>query len=107
MHTAIRAIVCNGQFVDAYARQSSHFRANLTQGAVARHFQTDRPFRDFCERVVSVLEERCASYRPETFRQLLWRNYLRGLENYGRWQMSDMGGLLMVLYTVKQMAGEK
>lgn len=109
MHTAIRAIVCNGEFVDAYARQSSHFRANLTQGAIARHFPTDPSFRDFCERTVAVLEERCASYPPETFRHLLWRAYLTELDDrgHGKWQMSGTRELLFVFNALRQLAGEK
>lgn len=77
VHRSVRAIVCNGEFVDAYARVSEHPVANLSRGAVAMHFR-DRRLPGLCERAVQALEERCAGLDAATFRRDLYTEYVDG-----------------------------
>ncbi len=79
-HVAIRAIVCNGQFVDAYARSSPNPRVNLSQGARAVALNS-RGLDKFCEMAVREFEEECAKFRVATFRKEL---YSRLLDEIGR-----------------------
>lgn len=74
-YSSIRAIVCNGKFVDAYERYSPEKRVNLSQGAKARAYEADG-LAEFCEYVVKNYEQECASLNPETFKQQLYSSYL-------------------------------
>ena len=76
LYAVIRAIVCNGQFVDAYMRVSPNPRVNLSQDAEAYPFEADSKFRQFCEMVVGVFEHLCLQYEPNTFRRVLYRFYV-------------------------------
>ena len=79
-YSSIRAIVCNGKFVDAYERYSPEKRVNLSQGAKARAFERDG-LAEFCEYVTATFERECAALHPDTFKQQLYSAYL---DNGGR-----------------------
>lgn len=73
----VRAIVCNGNFVDAYLRVSDEPRVNLTRGAVAKPFYK-KGFADFCEQIVRTFEHH-ASLSPLRYKKELYNNYLDGI----------------------------
>lgn len=75
-YTTLRAIVCNGKFVDAYERVSDIPRVNLSQGASARAFEHDKDFAAYCEEVVCDLEAVSATFEPEDFRYRLYTAFL-------------------------------
>lgn len=75
VYTSIRAIVCNGSFVDAYMGASHEPRVNFTQGAQAYPFR-DAGFGEFCERIVAVFEEECTKYSTDTFQKDLYTSYV-------------------------------
>lgn len=74
-YSSIRAIVCNGKFVDAYERYSPEKRVNLSQGAKARAYESDG-LAEFCEYVTATFERECAALHPDTFKQQLYSAYL-------------------------------
>lgn len=74
-YSSIRAIVCNGKFVDAYRRVAPIYKVNLCQGATAIFFHQDG-FGEFCENVVSIFEKECLKYSPETFRKEIYLQYI-------------------------------
>jgi len=71
----VRAIVCNGEYVDSYERVSNSKIVNYTNGAEAREFEEPEGFEEFCEEVVEVLEQG-AEELGEEFRETLYRSYL-------------------------------
>ncbi|HIH11339.1 TPA: hypothetical protein HA241_04060 [Candidatus Woesearchaeota archaeon] len=73
-YTCIRAIVCNGKFIDAYERYGSEPRVNLSRNAQARPFHADG-FDDLCERTVAIYEEQCAKYDLTQFNAQIWEEY--------------------------------
>ncbi len=75
-YSSIRAIVCNGQFVDAYRRFSAEQRVNLSRGAQAAAYADDG-LAEFCEYVVGVYEQQCALLNPETFKKELYTSYFQ------------------------------
>ena len=82
-YSSIRAIVCNGTFVDAYERYSPEKRVNLSQGAKARAYEADG-LAEFCEYVVGHYDQKCETLNPNTFRQQLYSSFLdeRGRRSY-------------------------
>ena len=74
-YRCVRAIVCNGQFVDAYLRTSTRPKANLSQGADAYPFEQEG-FAEFCEEFVSIFEQACAPLDPFTFKKELYTAYI-------------------------------
>jgi len=70
----VRAIVCNGEFVDAYERVDSDFRVNLSRGAEAVPFEKDG-FSEVCEHIVNVFETECDIY-SDNFRKELYTAYI-------------------------------
>lgn len=75
-YSSIRAIVCNGQFVDAYRRFSPQWKVNLAQGATAKPYEADG-LAEFCEFIVETYEQACAQLNPETFRKDLYVRYMK------------------------------
>lgn len=73
-YATIRAIVCNGEFVDAYMRYSQNPRVNLTQGAGAAAFK-DVKLKGYCEEVVRAYNKRCADLSPYNFRSKLYQEW--------------------------------
>ncbi len=47
---------------------------NLAQGANAEHF-TDGSLPAWCENVIRVFEQACATYEPKTFRKTMYDAY--------------------------------
>lgn len=76
MYHCIRAIICNEQFVDAYARVSLTKKANLAQGAVAYPCKDKDEVACLSEKIVAVFEEECFRYEPDNFREELYWQYL-------------------------------
>ena len=76
----VRAIVCNGEYVDSYERVSDKSIVNYTNGAEAREFEEPERFEEFCEGVAELLEQG-AEDLGEDFREDIYRGYLeeRGL----------------------------
>ncbi|NQV90878.1 hypothetical protein HQ489_00210 [Candidatus Woesearchaeota archaeon] len=79
---SIRAIVCNGEFVDAYTRYSKNPCVNLSQDAKARLFEGD--IAQICEDVVETL---CESLTEQIRKEIensnfkdtdlqLWKEYV-------------------------------
>lgn len=75
---AIRAIVCNGRFVDAYMRISPDPKVNLSQGAIAKPFEHSY-LPALCERAVETFESKCSELDPETFRKDIYTGYMEEL----------------------------
>ena len=73
-YSTVRAIVCNGEFVDAYMRCSNNPRVNLSHDAKAIKFE-DRGLKELCERVVSVYNGECAKFAPYDFKSSLYSRW--------------------------------
>jgi hypothetical protein len=75
-YAVIRAIVCNGKFVDAYERRSLNPRVNLSQDARAVAFDYDDEFARFCEETVEVFERKASEYQTYSFQRELYQKYI-------------------------------
>ncbi|MDP3734569.1 MAG: hypothetical protein Q8R37_05055 [Nanoarchaeota archaeon] len=74
LYSSIRAIICNGQFVDAYARLSPDPVCNISRSAIGQpYYDDDLP--SFCSDVITALEEVAVRYEPESFRQNVYNSY--------------------------------
>ena len=73
---AVRAIVCNGEFVDAYFMTSPNPAVNMAKGAVPHAFEADERFRYSCERTAAVLEEESARHSPDGYKKKLYTAYI-------------------------------
>ncbi len=58
----IRAIVCCGEFIDAYSRISPDFKANLSGNAKAEKLIKGENFKSFCENIVRTFEKEIKKY---------------------------------------------
>jgi len=91
-YSAVRAIVCNGTFVDAYLKFSQSKTVNVSQDAQVLPFE-ETGFDKFCEKIISVFENECYKfyleennssvigekgfiYHPFKFKQTLYTKYL-------------------------------
>lgn len=74
-YSRIRAIVCNGEYVDAYRAVSEKEKVNISQEAKAEAFK-EEGFGELCEKIVQIFEKRCEKLLPETFRYVLYNKYL-------------------------------
>jgi len=74
-YSVVRAIVCNGHFVDAYLRVSPRKRVNLSQGAKAHPLSDKREIGDFSERVIAIFERECRKLDQDKFRLNLYNAY--------------------------------
>ncbi len=74
VYTSVRAIVCNGKFVDAYMRTGSIPIVNYSRNAAAHEFEREG-FPEFCEKVVSVFERECKKYSQDDFRHELYTEH--------------------------------
>jgi hypothetical protein len=75
-YKSIRAIVCNGKFVDAYSRVSESKVVNLAQGSEAEAFNHDAKFINLCEKVVKCLESEASKLPIDKFKELIYVGYL-------------------------------
>ena len=75
-YTSIRAIVCNGRFVDAYMRASQGFRANLSQGASAHVFD-HQELPAIAEATILVYEKTLENPSPETMSDEEWASFVK------------------------------
>ena len=76
VYSAIRAIVCNGKFVDAYQRISSNQKVNLSQDATAISFDYEGDFVRFCEKTVKVFEEKSNEHPMDSYKKTLYQKYM-------------------------------
>lgn len=76
-YSVIRAILCNGKFVDAYKRMSSDKRVNLSQNARASSFEYDGDFTSFCEKTVKVFENKSKEYFVNDYKRKLYGMYIK------------------------------
>jgi len=74
-YSVVRAIVCNGNYVDAYQRVSNDYKVNLSRGAKAKAFKK-RGFGSLCEEIVSTFEKQSAKLKPDSFRSVLYNQFL-------------------------------
>ena len=74
-YSSIRAIVCNGEFVDAYNRVSSSKRVNLSHDANAVEFNYSSEFANLCEKIVDVYQRETEKYNLENFRKELYSQF--------------------------------
>ena len=79
-YSSIRAIVCNGSFVDAYERISKDKKVNLSHNAKAIELDYDSNFADFCENAVRVFEKETQELDEDFFKESLYFEYLNGTE---------------------------
>lgn len=75
-YSIVRAIVCNGKFVDAYQRKSHNLNVNLSQDATAHSFDYDADFVHFCESLVEEFEFHSQRLPLQTFRKDLYQRFL-------------------------------
>ena len=75
-YSVIRAIVCNGKFVDAYERRSPNRRVNLSQDATAHSFDYASDFAHFCEEMVKAFEDKSKEHAMDTYQQTLYQRYI-------------------------------
>jgi len=99
VHSVIRAIVCNGTFVDAYKRESSNKKVNLSADAVPRFFDYDSDFSKLCEHIVFVYEELIEKLSIDSFKEELYTKYLdkRGHTTEEDRESDRMGPLLSMM----------
>jgi len=76
VYSVIRAIICNGTFVDAYLRVSKNPRVNLSQDAKAISFDYDSDFAGFCEKVIEVFEGLAQEYTFDSYKSILYQKYI-------------------------------
>jgi glutathione synthase/RimK-type ligase-like ATP-grasp enzyme len=74
-YSSIRAIVCNGEFIDAYQRLSLSPRVNLSQDAKAVSYEYDRDFINLCEKVIQVFEEKVSEF-DNSYKKSIYQKYL-------------------------------
>ncbi|HYD03148.1 MAG TPA: hypothetical protein VEC16_02510 [Alphaproteobacteria bacterium] len=75
-YSSIRAIICNGKFVDAYKRVSKNPKVNLAQGAGAEKFHYDEQFSEYCEKVIRIFESKASEYTPENHQKFFYDMYV-------------------------------
>ncbi len=101
VYGVVRAIVCNGEFVDSYLRASTDFRVNFTRDAKAFKFKGDG-FDEFCENTISIFEEKCSELNEHNFKQELYRQFIvnRGTTNWDR-RKYEAVGILDAVFDIK------
>lgn len=77
-YSAVRSIVCNGEYVDSYERVSDKAVVNFANGAEAREFEEPKGFETFCENAVSDLENSIKKY-SDNFKEEIYKEYLDSL----------------------------
>ncbi len=80
-YRSLRAIVCNGRFIDVYERRSFSSVVNLARGATA-HAYEDHTLPELCERIITVYERECTRLTP---RHLDADPFQFNSELYGKW----------------------
>jgi len=74
VYTSVRAIICNGEFVDAYKRVDQDPKVNFSQGAKPYPFKQEG-FREFCEEFVKIFLEESSKYNSKNFKKELYNLY--------------------------------
>jgi glutathione synthase/RimK-type ligase-like ATP-grasp enzyme len=78
-YKSIRAIVCNGKFVDAYSRVSSLKCVNIACGADAEPLEHDDNFRTLCEQTVRCFENATPQCEPKLAKPAMYSSYLKNV----------------------------
>ena len=100
LYSSIRSIVCNGKFVDAYARVSPDPIANLSQSALAQPYH-DPEIAEFSEKVIATLEQVCANYKPDSFKEEIYSDYFSGRERGKFFFLSSFTRAIMDIKEIK------
>ena len=102
-YSVIRAIVCNGKFVDAYQRVSSNPRVNLSQDATPVSFDYDDEFARFCEKTIEVFESRAGEYDFDSYKKILYQKYIdaRGKTSDDQREFDRISPLRNVIFDVR------
>ena len=74
-YSVIRAIVCNGKFIDAYKRVSKNQKVNLSQDAKAVAYDYSTEFSKYCENIVDVFEMKSSEYNFRSYQKTLYSDY--------------------------------
>jgi len=100
IYSVVRAIVCNGNFVDAYLRVSRNKNVNLSQDASAIKFE-DNHMKNFCEKSVNVFEKQCSKYNNDNFRKNLYEKYIgeRGRTSESMRKIDSFGRIMEIFDT--------
>ena len=88
VYSVIRAIVCNGSFIDAYQRVSNNKRVNLTQGAKAEPLDRveKEEIKFLSEFIINIFEKECEVYEQQSFKNILYNLYI---ESRGRTSIEE------------------
>ncbi|MDO8556757.1 MAG: hypothetical protein Q7R96_06325 [Nanoarchaeota archaeon] len=75
---SIRAIICNGQFIDAYIRISNERVANLARTAEACKLPETilEELKPFTENAIKIFEQETQPYTLQTYKQALYKKLL-------------------------------
>ena len=74
LYLSVRSIICNGQFVDAYARVSPDPVSNLARSALAVPFEHPE-VKTFSEKAIQVYERESTSHSETTFQSQIYGSY--------------------------------
>ncbi|MEK6760611.1 MAG: hypothetical protein AABX93_01675 [Nanoarchaeota archaeon] len=98
-YSFLRAIVCNGEFVDAYRSTSKNKGVNYSEDEKTIPFNYDSNFANFCQNVVKVFEEKSQELDINSFRENLYMEYFSGIERpIRRWKETfDFGAANIAL----------
>ena len=75
MYSSVRAIVCDGKFIDAYMRTNFIPVVNYAKGADSHKFERDG-FSELCEKIVLAFETECEKYSEDDFKHELYTKSL-------------------------------
>ena len=108
VYSSVRAIVCNGNFVDAYKRVSANPKVNLSQNAAAIPFDYDSSFADSCESIIGVFEEKSLEQNSNSFRKDLYQRYMESIGRpIPRWKSDLEKDILNIFFDVMSMYVQK
>ncbi len=74
-NSSIRAIVCNGHFVDAYKRTDVKEVVNMSISAKAESFSYDSNFKKMCEQIVNTYINETNKLSNNNFKEKLYSRY--------------------------------
>lgn len=98
IYSSIRAIVCDGKFVDAYSRESHKTKVNYSKGAKAKRINDLKGLDKLSEKVVRVFKSEVEKYDPESVKQDLYLKYFGGLSS--RVSFKDSSDLVSLLSSI-------
>lgn len=75
-YCAVRAIVCNGQFIDAYRKYSKIPQVHFSHAEFVERVQ-DEELPILCERIAYTLLDESRKFKEDNFRQDLYRSFFK------------------------------